>query len=107
MLDLWGRVRRSNGALELCPQLADAEEQGKCWNCLTWLLLDGGQPEAGKKLGPIRLISFWEVIQHFGTALGDWHNWLFWNRIFLVTDPTIRNIASSEPSRKQLAAHTA
>ena len=79
MLDLWGRVRQSNEALEPCSWVTDAERQAKTWNHLTWSSLDGGRLEAGKKLGPTQLISFWEVIRHFGTALGDRHNQPFWN----------------------------
>ena len=76
MLDLsGGRMRRSNKAQELCPQVVDAENHARHWNYLTWTSLDSGQPEAGKQLGPPDyLISFWEAIQHFGTALGDRHN---------------------------------
>ena len=52
MLDHYGEgIQQSREALEVCEQLGDVEGQGKCWNCLGWLLFQDGQLGAAEEAG--------------------------------------------------------
>ena len=52
MLDHYGEgIQQSREALEVCEQLGDVEGQGKCWNCLGWLLFQDGQLDAAEEAG--------------------------------------------------------
>ena len=44
-------IQQSKEALEIYERLGDAEGQGKCWNCLGWLLLDDEQLDAAEEAG--------------------------------------------------------
>ena len=44
-------IRQSKEALEICERLGDAEGQGKCWYCLSWLLFEDGELDGAEEAG--------------------------------------------------------
>ena len=50
MLDLYEEgIQQSKEALGICERLGDAEGQGKCWDCLGWLLFQDDQLDAAEE----------------------------------------------------------
>jgi tetratricopeptide (TPR) repeat protein len=72
LLDLYEEgIQQSKEALEICERLGDAEGQGKCWNCLGWLLFEDGQLDAAEEAASMRSISFGTNIENIGSAISS------------------------------------
>ena len=72
MLHLYNEgIQQSKEALEICERLGDAEGQGKCWDCLGWLLFQDGKLDAAEeaashalKIFLDRSREYWVCVSH-------------------------------------------